>query len=150
MWCDISYRLLEVGVWLGVIVPGEILSGTVNQVSICITLVSCLFQYVMVFHRSCVYFGEQKVEPIEYCSCTKLTIHRRAIWLFVLLASSALSLAVLCFSNLFAEHSGALESGSWPQKFCRVRQTLEYHTRSRQRLFKQHHGKDGQEQWSSC
>ena len=83
------------GVWLGVIVPGESLSGTVNQVSICITLVSCLFQYVMVFHRSCVYFREQKVQPIEYCSCTKLAIHRRAIWLFVLLASSALSLAVM-------------------------------------------------------
>ena len=89
------------GVWLGVIVPGESLSGTVNQVSICITLLSCFFQYVMVFHRSCVYFRKQEAQLIKNCSCTKLAIHRRAIWLFVLLASSALSLAFMKFLFVF-------------------------------------------------
>ena len=48
--------LCLVGTWLGAIVPGQRLSGTANKISVAITLSSCILQYIIVLHKSCMYF----------------------------------------------------------------------------------------------
>ena len=85
--------LCLVGTWLGAIVPGQRLSGTANKISIAITLSSCILQYIMALHKSCMYFKTLKRQPRGCGKCSKSKMECYGIWLFVLLATGALSLA---------------------------------------------------------
>ena len=87
--------LCSVGVLLGDSVSERNLSGTVNKVSMAITLSCCSLQYLMAFHKSCVYFKGLDIglQPGGNNKCPKPNMQCCGIWLFVLLATGALSLA---------------------------------------------------------
>ena len=102
--------LCSVGVLLGDSVSEQNLSGTVNKVSMAITLSCCSSQYIiafhntlscrssqyiMAFHKSCVYFKGLDIglQPGGNNKCPKPNMQCCGIWLFVLLATGALSLA---------------------------------------------------------
>ena len=87
--------LCSVGGLLGDSVSEQNLSGTVNKVSTAITLLSCFLQYIIAFHKSCVYFKGLDIglQPGGNNKCPKPNMQCCGIWLFVLLATGALSLA---------------------------------------------------------
>ena len=83
-----------VGVWL-LLITGQSLKGIMNQISVCITLLSCLLQYINVVYRSGIAFrglGRPK-------KCCKYLVKMNSLsckfLLYILLAAFALGVAVM-------------------------------------------------------
>ena len=102
-----------VGVWLVVIVPGQSLTGIMNQISVCITILSCLLQYINVAHRSGIAF-RRLGRPKKCCKCLiemNDSISCKFL-LYILLAAFALGVAIM--KGIFVFQNVHVQTGPAP------------------------------------